>query len=94
MKKEEFIKIYNEIGLDSAIGELADNQDYIVSREVLLDFAVNQIYDGNISFAVHILNAVDEEYAEWYRYDFSMGKLETPTAITSVEDIEDLLEGE
>ena len=39
-----------------------------------------------------VLDAVDNEYADFYSYDMSMGTLETPIAITSIDDLYDYVE--
>jgi hypothetical protein len=47
--------------------------------------------------ALHILSAIynsEPAYNGWYRNDYSMGMLETPTPITCKEDIEDLVDFE
>lgn len=55
-------------------------------------FAINQIQNDRLFLARHILDAVDKEYADFYSYDMSMGTLETPTAITSIEDLYDFVD--
>ena len=78
--------------LDDVIYYFEANNDYIVSRDIILDFAINQIQNDRLFLARHVLDAVDKEYADFYSYDMSMGTLETPTAITSIEDLYDYVE--
>lgn len=78
--------------LDDVIYDFEANNDYIVSRDIILDFAINQIQNDRLFLARHVLDAVDKEYADFYSYDMSMGTLETPTAITSIEDLYDYVE--
>lgn len=78
--------------LDDVIYYFEDNNDYIVSRDIILDFAINQIQNDRLFLARHVLDAVDKEYADFYSYDMSMGTLETPTAITSIDDLYDYVE--
>lgn len=78
--------------LDDVIYYFEANNDYIVSRDIILDFAINQIQNDRLFLARHVLDAVDKEYADFYSYDMSMGTLETPTAITSIDDLYDYVE--
>lgn len=59
--------------------------------EDLKDFVVDLIENDNILVATHILNALNDELAEYYNYDASMGALENVTPITSKEYFIDLL---
>ena len=78
------------------LGEIvSDNCDdfyTIIDRESLLDFAIYQINEDRLFLARHILDAVDTDYADWYSYDANYGTLETPTAITSIEDLYDCID--
>lgn len=76
----------------SVISDFELDNDNICHRESLLDFAIYQINEGRLFLARHILDAVDKDYAEWYSYDTTMGTLETPTAITSIEDLYDYVD--
>lgn len=62
----------------------------ITTEDVLLEFAKTKIDDDNIPMALHILNAVYNNHynTEYYKYDYSMGTLETPTPIVDKEDFE------
>lgn len=77
---------------DDLIYDFEFANDEIVSRDIILDFAINQIQNDRLFLARHILDAVDNEYADFYSYDMSMGTLETPTAITSIEDLYNFVE--
>lgn len=93
MTKDELDKIIADgKTLDDVIYYFEANNDYIVSRDIILDFAINQIQNDRLFLARHVLDAVDKEYADFYSYDMSMGTLETPTAITSIEDLYDYVE--
>lgn len=93
MDKDELNKLIADgKTLDDVIYDFEANNDYIVSRDIILDFAINQIQNDRLFLARHVLDAVDKEYADFYSYDMSMGTLETPTAITSIEDLYDYVE--
>lgn len=93
MTKDELNKLIADgKKLDDVIYDFEANNDYIVSRDIILDFAINQVQNDRLFLARHVLDAVDKEYADFYSYDMSMGTLETPTAITSIEDLYDYVE--
>jgi hypothetical protein len=93
MKKTELDKLIADgKKLDDVIYDFEDNNDVIVSRDIILDFAINQIQNDRLFLARHILDAVDKNYADFYSYDMSMGTLETPTAIEDIEDLYDYVE--
>lgn len=69
------------------------NIDCVTTEDTLKQFAIEKVEDDNFSMALHILNAIwNNPYrTEYYRYDYCMGILETPTPITELDDIEDLI---
>ena len=69
-----------------------EDNDCIVSRDVILDYAIYQIQNDRLYLARHVLDAVDTDYADWYNYDASMGTLETPTPVDNVNDLYDYVE--
>ena len=93
MTKDELNKlIADDKTFNDVIYDFEANNDYIVSRDIILDFAINQIQNDRLFLARHVLDAVDNEYADFYSYDMSMGTLETPIAITSIDDLYDYVE--
>ncbi len=93
MTKDELNKLIADgKTFDDVIYDFEANNDYIVSRDIILDFAINQIQNDRLFLARHVLDAVDNEYADFYSYDMSMGTLETPIAITSIDDLYDYVE--
>lgn len=70
-----------------------ENLDDVTDEEILKEFAIEKLQDDNFNMALHIINAIyNNPYdTEYYRYDYSMGTLETPTPITDKEDLEDLI---
>lgn len=93
MTKDELNKLIADgKTLDDVIYDFEANNDYIVSRDIILDFAINQVQNDRLFLARHVLDAVDKEYADFYSYDMSMGTLETPISITSIEDLYDYVE--
>lgn len=81
MSFEDFIEWANE------------NLDNVTDEEILKEFAMEKLQDDDFGMALHIINAIyNNPYdTEYYRYDYSMGRLETPTPITEKEDLEDLI---
>lgn len=93
MTKQQF----DEMTLDELIEWAYENLNDITTEDILLDFAKHKIDDENIYLAIHVLQAVwnsGEPHNGYYRYDYSMGTLETPTPITCKEDLEDLIDFE
>lgn len=86
-------KEYEDMEFDELIEWARCNIGNITIEEVLKDYTIEKIQDNDFNMAIHILNALnDSPYGViWYRYDYSMGTLETPTPITEKEDIEDLI---
>lgn len=80
------------MSMEEIIEKLRDQGTDIVSYEELKEYAVAQINGDNLLCAIHILEAVNEDTADWYDYDFSMGTLETPTAIRSKDDLIDYID--
>ena len=80
-------KSFNELMYD-----LDNDMDDIHSRETMLDMAKYEIDNDNLFMARHILDGIDNEYAEWYQYDRCMGTLQSITALKDKEDIEYLIE--
>lgn len=100
MNKAELDKLIADgATLDDVINNFEFDNDDIVSRDSLKDFAIYQIKENRLFLARHILDAIDDiyaddngEYAEWYSYDTTMGTLETPTAIYDINDLYDYVE--
>ena len=93
MTKDELNKLIADgKTFDDVIYDFEANNEYIVSRDIIIDFAINQIKNDRLFLARHVLDAVDNEYADFYSYDMSMGTLETPMAITSIDDLYDYVE--
>ena len=86
-------KEFEEKTLEEIIEVLIDH-DYITSYETLKDYAKVKIDDDNFFMAIHILEALNECETDYYIYDYSMGTLESPTAIEDKEDVEYLFDFE
>ena len=96
MRKSEFEKIVKEEGFDEAIHSFYLENDNITNYDSLVQFAKDKLNKDYILSANHILDALIENdyYDGFWRYDYCMGTLETPTPIKNIEDIEDLFEEE
>lgn len=65
-------KEFNEIPLEDLLDRLANESDLVTTRENLKQFAIEQIQEGNISLAVHVLDSLkQDDGTEYFRYDFS-----------------------
>ena len=84
-------KELNTLTFDEAIEKLEEENNCITTYNILKEFAIDNINNDNLFIAIHILQAIQDEY-EYYNYDYNMGTLETPTPITSLEDLEDYSE--
>lgn len=87
MTKKEF----EEMSFEELIAWAYENLNDITTEDVLIEFAKKKIDDDNIYMAIHVLSAIyNSEYSDfcYYHYDYNMGTLETPTAITCKEDLE------
>lgn len=84
---------YKRMDFEEFIEWAKENLDDVTDEEILKDFAIKKLQDDNFGMALHIINAIyNNPYdTEYYRYDYSMGTLETPTPITDKEDLEDLI---
>lgn len=89
-------KQFEDINLDELIELIYEDSNVITSEETLKEFAIWKLQDDDFGMVLHIINAIyNNPYnTEWYRYDYNMGTLETPTPITEREDIEDLIDFE
>lgn len=81
----------NKLGFDDAVREMEEEGYDITSYDVLKDFAISKINDDNLFVAIHILKALNEEQANYYCYDYSAGTLDTPRALSTTQDLIDIL---
>lgn len=80
---------YEEMSLD----ELVELIDHVHSYEDMLEIAIYEIQNRHVFLAIHILEAIgDLNDDKYYDYDVSMGTLETPTEISTKEDLLDYIE--
>ncbi len=84
-------KEFKYLGL-SHLCELLFESGEITDYETLKEFAISKINSDDLNVASHICNALWEDTADYYIYDYSMGTLETPTAIKDKSDIAHLVE--
>ena len=88
-------KEYEEMSLEELVDWAVENLDDITTEETLLEFAKVKMDDDNIYLSIHVLKAIwesGEAFNDYYRYDYNMGTMETPTPITCKEDLEDLID--
>ena len=83
---------YENKSFEELMYDLDNDMDDIHSRETMIDMVKHEIDEDNLFVARHILDGIDDEYAEWYQYDRCMGTLQPITALKDKEDIEHLIE--
>lgn len=88
MTREEF----NSKSFDDLMEQLNEERDDIHSYEDMKDFAKYQIDNDNLYFALHILNGINDDPAEWYLYDYTMGTMGCIYEITCKDVIGHLIE--
>lgn len=72
--------------------KLSEQRDDITTHECLKEFVIENIKEDNFLLAVHILEALRNDVAEWYEYDYCMGILQSPSGITEKAHVEHLIE--
>lgn len=87
-KSELYTKTFSD-----AAAELCAEHDLVTSYEALKEFTVHHINEDNLYLAIHILQALEDNPADYYSYDYCMGTLQTPTPLTTLSDLEDFCEG-
>lgn len=88
MTREEL----NNKSFEEVMEQLNEEWDDIHSYEDMKDFAKYQIDNDNLYFALHILNGINDNSAEWYLYDYTMGTMDCVYGITCKDDIGHLIE--
>lgn len=87
------LELYQK-GFINAIIELSEQRDDISTYEDLKEFIKAKIDDDNLIVAAHLTNALNTcAYAEYYRYDYCMGTLETPSPLNDISHLEDFCDG-
>ena len=84
-------KQLNKLTLEELFIIAQDLDSSFWAYEDLKNFVVDKIQDDNILVATHILNALNNDPANYYNYDTSMCILDTVAPITTKEDFIELL---
>jgi len=74
---------------DEKIARLQESVNEIRDREELENIAKDAITNGWYPMAVVLCNALNDEDCEYFRYDASMGSLDTPTPLETLDDLSD-----
>ena len=86
--------------LEKQLNNLTLEELFIIAQDLdssfraykdLKDFVIDKIKDDNILVATHILNALNDDPAQYYNYDASRGVLTKIKPITSKNDFIELL---
>ena len=81
--------------LEKQLNKLTLEELFIIAQDLdssfrtykdLKDFAIDKIKEDDIFTALHILNTLNDESAEYYNYDTSMCILDTVAPITTKAD--------
>ena len=93
-KREEWEEYAEKYGRQEAMIELESIFDDLTCEELLCEYCKEQIDEGNYGLVAHIMDALSKDWSDTgvYRYDYSMGTLETPSSAEFIEDVEDLIE--
>lgn len=87
------LELYQK-GFNTAVIELSEQHDDITTYETLKEYIKSKIDDDSLYLAAHLTNALNTcAYAEYYRYDYCMGTLETSTPLKDISDLEDFCDG-
>lgn len=87
------IQELHEMNFNDAAARLCCEHDFVTTEEALKEFAKYHIDNDSLFLAIHILQALNEYPANFYRYDFCMGTLQTPSPLLTSCDLEDFCEG-
>lgn len=72
--------------------QLNEERDDITTYEMLKEFAKEKIDGDDLLVAIHILQALKNDDAEWYEYDYCMGTCQTPSGIDKKEHVEHMID--
>lgn len=85
---------YNNKNFEEVMEQLNEERDDIATYETLKEYAKEKIEEDNLLVGIHILEALQNDDAGWYEYDFCMGTCQTPSGITEKKDIEHMIDDE
>lgn len=83
---------YNNKGFEDVMEQLNEERDDITTYETLKEFSKEKIESDDFLVAIHILEALQNNDAEWYEYDYCMGTCQTPSGITEKEHVEHMID--
>lgn len=83
---------FKEKSFEEVMEQLYAENDDIWTMDSLKECVKYAIDDDTLFLAIHILEAMQNDDAEWYSYDYTMGTLQTPSGITEKEHVEHLIE--
>lgn len=85
-------KQLNKLTLEQLFIIAQDLDSSFWAYEDLKDYAIDKIKDDDVFIALHILNTLNDELADYYNYDACMGILDTVAPITTKEEFINYLE--
>lgn len=78
--------------LADAFSKASETIDGLHSYEDLKGYVKEQIDSDNLYLAIHVLEALSEYAADFFYYDTTMGTLEEPEPICTIEDLDSITE--
>ena len=92
MKRADFEKM----SFGEVMERLNEECNSVTTIDVLKEFIKEKIDNDDFCMACHLCNAIyndpNPDDSDWYDYDYSMGTLDTPTCISTKDDVEHLIE--
>ena len=85
------IELY-KLNFEDAASILEQENNQITTYENLKYFAIQNINEDMLFLAIHILEAINNDTAEYYDYDYCMGTLDKPVSLKTLEDLEDYID--
>ncbi len=92
MDNKKLIKEIKRMKFENACYRVMEAGNYfLTSYEELQEYAKKKIDDFAYNCAINVLEAL-KEGCTFYKYDYSMGTLETPTPILTFDELIDLID--
>ena len=88
----KILELYQK-GFDTAVEELMKEHGEITTYDKLKELAINKLNEDNLIVALHILQALEDCYANYYKYDSNMGTLSCIKPLFEEPDLEEFCDG-
>lgn len=81
-----------DMSFDEQCSYLCNYVNDVHTYDDMKDFIISNINSDDLYLALHVLEAITNDNAEYYLYDMGMGTMETPSSINDEEDIQSILD--